>query len=103
MIFVTDFYVETNENIKINWIENKEIKGPYIHTGSQKKFNPGIRVRREEAQGNGFYAGVTLFAKAYCVVVVVQVGVVVEGHEGPEVFVVEKSGWKLLILKAFGA
>ena len=36
--------------------------------------------------------GVTLFVEAYCVVVVVQVGVLVERHDGPEVFVVEKSG-----------
>ena len=63
-----------------------------LHTGWQKIFNPGSRVRGEEVHGDGFYAGVTLFVEAYCVVVVVQVGVVVEGHDGPEVFVVEKSG-----------
>ena len=47
-------------------------------------------------------AGVTLRDEALYVVVVVYEGVVVEGHEGPEVLPFGKSGCKLKILVAFG-
>ena len=53
--------------------------------------------------GDGFYVGVTLCTEAHYVVVAVQVRVLLEAHGGLEVFVIGKSGRKLLILIAFGA
>ena len=50
------------------------------------------RIRKEELEGADHGPGSSPGDAPPYLVVVVQVGVVVEGHEGPEVFVVEKSG-----------